>query len=57
MTELLEQPTRTTPFEAKTIEKVVYLIIFVSVAPVAIGAIRQRMAAKKAAAAATPGAD
>jgi membrane-associated protein len=31
---------------AKTIERVVYLIIFVSVAPVAIGAIRSRMAKK-----------
>ena len=31
---------------AKTIEKVVYLIIFVSVAPLAFGAIRQRLAKK-----------
>jgi membrane-associated protein len=35
---------------AKTIERVVYLIIFVSIAPVAIGAIRSRMAKKPAAA-------
>ncbi|MFS8068584.1 MAG: VTT domain-containing protein, partial [Byssovorax sp.] len=35
---------------AKTIEKVVYVIIFVSVAPLAIGAIRQRLAKKPEAA-------
>lgn len=38
-------------FDAKQIEKVVYLIIFVSVAPVLVGAIRHRMTAKKEAAA------
>jgi membrane-associated protein len=32
---------------AKQIEKVVYLIIFISVLPLFIGAIRHRMAAKK----------
>jgi membrane-associated protein len=35
---------------AKQIEKVVYLIIFISVLPLFIGAIRHRMAAKKSAA-------
>ena len=34
-------------FDAKQIERVVYLIIVVSVAPVVIGAIRHRMAMKK----------
>lgn len=37
-------------FNAKQIERVVYLIIFVSVAPVVVGAIRARMAAKRRAA-------
>jgi membrane-associated protein len=39
---------------AKQIERVVYLIIFLSVLPLFIGAIRHRMATKKAAAAAPP---
>jgi membrane-associated protein len=39
-------------FNAKQIERVVYLIIVVSVAPIAIAAIKKRMALKKAAAAA-----
>lgn len=34
-------------FDAKQIERVVYLIIVISVMPVAIGALRARMAAKK----------
>jgi membrane-associated protein len=41
-------------FDAKQIEKVVYLIVFISVAPVAFGAVRQWMAKKPAA---TPSAD
>ncbi len=41
-------------FDAKQIEKVVYLIIFISVAPVAFGALRQWMAKKPAA---TPSVD
>jgi membrane-associated protein len=35
-------------FDAKQIEKVVYLIIFVSVAPLAIGYLKSRLAKKKA---------
>lgn len=35
-------------FDAKQIEKVVYLIIFVSVAPLAIGYLKNRLAKKKA---------
>lgn len=41
-------------FDAKQIEKVVYLIIFISVAPVAFGALRQWMAKKPVA---TPSVD
>lgn len=37
-------------FDAKQIEKVVYLIIFVSVAPLAIGYLKSRLAKRKAAA-------
>jgi membrane-associated protein len=37
-------------FDAKQIERVVYLIIFVSVAPVAYGAIKHRLGAKRRAA-------
>lgn len=39
-------------FDAKQIERVVYLIIFVSVAPVAFGALRHHLAQRKLAAAA-----
>jgi membrane-associated protein len=39
-------------FDAKQIEKVVYLIVFVSIAPLAIGYLKSRLAKKKAAASA-----
>jgi membrane-associated protein len=42
-------------FNAKQIERVVYLIIFVSVAPLAFAAIKRRLAMKKAEAAAAAG--
>jgi membrane-associated protein len=44
-------------FDAKQIEKVVYLIIFVSVLPVAIGAIKHRMNERKARLAGADGAE
>lgn len=39
-------------FDAKQIEKIVYLIVFVSIAPLLVGVIKRKLAAKKAAAAA-----
>ena len=43
--------------DAKQIERVVYVIILVSVSPIAIGAIRAKLAARRAAKAAPPKAD